>query len=118
MGDSPWTSKICVTEIKWNEFKAKNLNKCEFAKSNIRFLGHIVSREGTHLNQKKIKVIEYLVPIFVTNIRGYMAFTWYYYNYVKGYSPIVIPFFEFTKKDVMFTWTPQCQNAFDALKEH
>jgi hypothetical protein len=39
-------------------------------------------------------------------------------KYVKGYSPIAILFFEFIKKDAMFTWTPQCQDAFDALKEH
>ncbi len=40
----------------------------------------------------------------------------YYNNYVKGYSHMVVPLFEFTKKYVAFLWNSNYQNAFDMLK--
>lgn len=42
--------------LKLREVNLKlNLSKCEFAKTIIRILGHVLSREGTQLDQRKIK---------------------------------------------------------------
>ncbi len=44
-----------------------------------------MSREGTHLDQRKIKVIiEYLMLISITNIKTFLGFTGYYQNYVDA----------------------------------
>lgn len=74
--------------------------------------------EGTQPDLKKIKVVtKYYVLVFVTNVRAFMGLIGYYQNYIKGYSHIAIPLFELTKIDIMFMWTPQCQNAFNVLKD-
>jgi hypothetical protein len=76
-----------------------NLNKCEIAKTSIGFLGQVVSRDGTQLDQHKIKaIIEFPIPIIVTNVRVFLGLTKYYQNYVKGYSHIVTTLLELTKK--------------------
>jgi hypothetical protein len=60
---------------------------------------------------------KYFVSIFVTNVRAFLSFIGYYQNYIKRYSRIAIPLFELTKNDFMFMWTPQCQIAFNVLKD-
>jgi len=53
-----------------------------FAK-NIRFLGHVVRKEGTKLDLDKVKVVmEFLVPKMVTYIRAFLGLTTYYRNYI------------------------------------
>jgi hypothetical protein len=56
-----------------------NPSKCEFVKINIKFLGHILSMEGTQLDLRKIKaMIKYHVPVFVTNVKAFLGLTKYY----------------------------------------
>ncbi len=76
-----------------------NPNKCEFAKSKLAFICHKVNQEGTQPTQRKIKiVINYPIPIAITNVWAILGLIGYYKNYVKGYSCIAIPLFELTKK--------------------
>ncbi len=90
--------------LRLREIKLKlNPNKCEFAKTDLTFLGHVVSRDGTQLDPRKIKVVtEFPIPIFMINVRTFLALTGYYTNYVKGYSWIALPLFDLTKKDNVF----------------
>jgi hypothetical protein len=46
-----------------------NPSKCEFVKTSIGFLGHVVSREGTQPYQKKVKAItKYPLPSFLSEL--------------------------------------------------
>ncbi len=60
---------------------------------------------------------EYPLPTSVTNVKAFLGFTCYYRNYLKGYSHIIAPLFKLMKKDIVILWTPQCQGAFDILKD-
>jgi hypothetical protein len=81
-----------------------NLGKCEFTKTCVRILGHVVNREGQP-NQRKIKAIfEFPIPTFVTNVHAFFKLIGYYMNYLKGYSYIFVPFFGLSKKDTTFSW--------------
>jgi hypothetical protein len=83
--------------------------KCEFAKTNICFLRHILSREGTQPNQGKIKVVtKFPAPVLVKNVCVFLGLIGYYKNYAKGYSKIIVPLFELTRKDVAFSWNNEC----------
>lgn len=105
MGNSLKASKICISKVRGSKPKL-NPSKCEFVKINIKFLGHIMSIEGTQPNLRKIKTMtKYHVPIFVINVKAFLGLTRYYRNYVRGYSYIAIPFYELTKNDTMFMWT-------------
>ncbi len=47
---------------------------------------------------------------------GLLGLTQYYKNFIRGYAKIVVPFFDLTKKDQSFLWTPVYERAFDTLK--
>jgi hypothetical protein len=89
-----------------------------FCCKKITFLGHVVNNEGTKLNLSKIDaVLHFLEPRMITNIRYFLGLTGYYWDFVQGYSQLVIMLFELTKKDVNFVWDLGCQQAFEVLKE-
>lgn len=49
-----------------------NPSKCEFVKTSIRFLGHVVNIKGTQSFQRKVKAItKYLIPTSITNINAF-----------------------------------------------
>jgi hypothetical protein len=86
-----------------------NPNKCCFVVKNITFLGHVVNNEGTKPNLGKIDVVlHFLEPKTVTNIESFLGLTRYYQNYVWGYSRLVVPLFELTKKEIAFVWNLDC----------
>jgi hypothetical protein len=95
-----------------------NPYKCEFAKTSIHFLMNNVIRKGTQPDQQKVKaIIELPIPMLVTNVCVFLRLNGYYKNYVKRYSKIAILLFELTKRDVVFSWNNECQNAFNVLKD-
>ncbi len=106
--------------LKLREVNLKlNLGKCEFTKTCVGILGHIVNREGTQPNQRKIKaIIEFPIHTSLTNVRALLKFISYYMNYLKGYSCIFVLLFGSTKKDTTFSWNLDYHNAFDMLKMH
>jgi len=94
-----------------------NLSKCCFAAKSIVFLGYMVSKEGTKPDPKKIDVmLRFLEPMMVTSVRSFLGLTGYYRKYVQGYSRLAGPLFELTKKDVVFVWNQDYQQAFNFLK--
>jgi hypothetical protein len=99
-----------IVLMKLKEVNLKlNISKCEFAKTNICFLRHIVNKEGTQPDQQKIKVvIKFLVPVSITNVHVFLGFVRYYINYVKGYSKIVVSLFELTQNYATFCWSDEC----------
>jgi len=95
-----------------------NPNKCCFAAGSVVFLGHVVSKEGTRPDPSKVDAVRgFPAPTTVTNVRSFLGLTGYYRKYIKGYSKLVGPLFELTKKDVVFVWNQDCQRAFANLKE-
>jgi len=107
-----------VVFFKLREVNLKlNLSKCCFTTKSITFLGHVVSNEGTKLDPSKIDpILHFPEPKTVTNIKSFLGLTRYYWNYVPGYSRLVVPLFELTKKDIDFVWNLGCQQAFEVLK--
>ncbi len=94
-----------------------NPSKCYFVAKSIAFMGHVVSIKGTKLDHGKIDaILHFPKPKTVTNIRSFLGLTRYYRNYVWGYSRLAAPLFELTKRDVVFVWNLDYQQAFEALK--
>ena len=93
-------------------------NKCHFAKSEIRYLGHIVSRQGIQADPDKTSaMISFPVPSDIKELRQFLGLTNYYRRFIKGYSSIAEPLHKLTRKtEGGFKWNSECQNAFQHLK--
>ena len=93
-------------------------SKCHFAKSEIRYLGHIVSRQGIQADPDKTSaIISFPVPSDIKELRQFLGLTNYYRRFIKGYSSIAEPLHKLTRKtEGGFKWNSECQNAFQHLK--
>ncbi len=94
--------------------KAK-LTKCEFLKTRIEFLGHLVNGDGIHTVDSKITAVQkFPTPKSVENVRGLAG---YYRAFVKNFASIASPLTRLLKKDVLFLWNDAQQHSFTTLKD-
>ena len=95
-----------------------NGSKCSFGLSSIKFLGHILSKDGVSPDPAKIRSIQTARrPETVTELRGFLGLVQFVGRYVHGLATAAAPLWELTKKSVTFRWLKVHQNAFDQVKE-
>ena len=67
-------------------------SKCEFFKSKITFLGHIVSVAGIETDLKKIEAVKnWTLPKTVMDGHSFLGFTNHYHRFIKGYAKVARP---------------------------
>ena len=55
-------------------------------------------------------------PQTVTEMRSFLGLAGYYRRFVEGFSMMVIPLTQFTRKDQPFSWTDECEVCFEDMK--
>ena len=84
----------------------------------MTFLGHVVLAEGVTADPAKIEAVtSWQPPRTVKEIRSFLGLAGYYRRFVRNFSSIARPLTQLTRKGVSFTWTPECQHAFEQMKE-
>ena len=92
-------------------------SKCDFFKSKIPYLGHLISPEGISPLPNKLDSIKHMpVPNSAKEIKQFLGLTGYYRKFVPRFADISRPLTTLTKKDVKFEWTSACQKSFELLK--
>jgi len=109
---------IAVLQILKDKKLYAKLSKCEFWLEEIKFLGHIISKEGVSVDPTKVEaVLQWEPPKSVTEIRSFLGLAGYYRRFIEGYSKIAMPLTQLTKKGQRFEWTENCENSFQELKK-
>ena len=100
-------------------------SKCEFFKKRITYLGHVVSERGNEVDPKKTEAVwKWPIPKTVTDVRKFLGFTNQCRKFIPKYAHVAGPLNELIsgdnskKKKKEVQWTRECQEAFEALKEH
>ena len=80
----------------FNKLKAAGLklkpSKCDFFKKEIKYLGHVVSKEGVSTDPDKIKAVtEWPQPTTVTEVRSFLGFVSYYRRFIPNFSKVAKP---------------------------
>ena len=92
-------------------------DKCTFAAREVSYLGHRVTEEGLLPDPSMLAAIrEISPPKNATEVRSFLGLAGYHRRYVKNFAAIVGPLHALTRKDAVFHWNPDCQDAFDRLK--
>jgi hypothetical protein len=92
--------------------------KCRFSVSRVLFLGHEFSQNGVAISEEKIKIVKnYPRPTTTKAVKSFLGFCSYFRRYLKGYSDVTRPLRELLKQNVKFQWTPECEEAFQKLKQ-
>ena len=92
-------------------------DKCFFGKTELEFLGHIITREGIKPNPDKVaKVKNWPIPTDKTKVRGFLGLVGYYRRFIKNFSDIAKPLYNVSGSTRIFGWGEPQQQAFDKLK--
>jgi len=92
------------------------LSKCEFWLEEVQFLVH-VSTQGIVVDPAKIEtVVNWERPQIVTEMWRFLGLAGYYRRVVEGFSKIVSPLTQLTRKDQPFSWIVECETYFEDMK--
>ena len=93
-------------------------SKCQLFQPEVEYLGHIVSAEGVAADPKKVEAVQnWPTPRCVKDIRSFLGLCSYYWNFIKGFSQVAAPMNRLLEKEREFTWTEECEAAFELLKQ-
>ena len=102
----------------WEAGLKMKRSKCDFFKSEIHYLGHLISPEGISPLPNKLDSIKHMpAPNSAKEIKQFLGLTGYYRKFVPRFADISRPLTTLTKKDAKFEWTSACQKSFELLKE-
>ena len=91
--------------------------KCVFFQSEVKYLGHIVSREGVAADPSNVnKVSSWPVPTTAEEVQQFLGLANYYRRFIRDFANIAKPLHHLTECMAMFKWTDDCQAAFDELR--
>ena len=93
-----------------------NLEKCHFFTPQVIFLGHVVSAQGIHVDEDKVKAIrEWPTPSSLYQVRSFHGLASFYRRFVKDFSSIVAPMTE-VLKGKSCEWNDKANAAFEEIK--
>jgi RNase H-like domain found in reverse transcriptase len=121
------------------------LEKCEFHKQSVKFLGYIMTINGIQMDSSKVEaVLNWPVPTSVKELQSFLGFANFYRRFIEGYSRITALLTDLTKKIMIetdaseygisailpkdpegskpqgkqpFTWGTAAESAFQELKK-
>jgi len=106
-----------LTALEMEGVKLK-LKKCRFAQPSVTFLGHTVSHNSVMPSDDNVKAIAQMQPpTNVKQVQRFLGAVNVYGKFIPNHAQIRKPLTDLLKKDTVFCWTQDCQNAFESLKQ-
>ena len=95
-----------------------NVEKSKFCREELKYLGHIVGRNGISVDPEKVACISnYPVPQNVKQLKSYLGLISWYRRFVPQFAEMVAPLQKLLKKKAKWHWTKDCQEAFEESKQ-
>ena len=108
---------IFFQRLREADLKLKN-SKCNYFKTHVQYLGHLVSGKGIRPLPEKLDSIKKMpAPTTPKEIKQFLGLVGYYRKFIPRFADIARPMTNLTKQDIPFEWTVPCQAAFELLKE-
>ncbi|GBG78920.1 hypothetical protein CBR_g28634 [Chara braunii] len=105
-----------LEKLKEANFKI-NAKKCEWAKTEVLYLGHVLDEDGIKPEDSKIAAIRaWPTPRTLTELRSFLGLANYYRKFARNFSIIVIPLRRLLKKEAIWQWDKDCTFALKKLK--
>lgn len=93
-------------------------DKCEFLKTEVTYLGHVISRDGVRSDPKKLEAVRHFPrPKTPKNIKQFLGLAGYYRRFIPNFSKFAKPLTNLLKNDILFNWTDIQEKSFEILKQ-
>jgi hypothetical protein len=118
-----WDGHVRHVKKVFHTFQRENLyvklSKCEFGKTTLMYLGHIVGGGQLKIVPSKIDVtVHWHEPKSVTEIRSFLGAVQYWRSFISSLLFIAAPLHALTSVKNTFQWGGKKQKYFDTLKEN
>jgi hypothetical protein len=92
-------------------------DKCEFLRKEVNYLGHVITEDGVRPDPRRVIAIEnFPRPECEKTLKSFLGMAGYYRRFIPRFSKIAAPLHALLKKDSVFEWTADQENAFENLK--
>ena len=106
-----------LSEVMQKEGFKLNLSKCNFAKNSVKYLGHVIERNGVRSAKDNLKAMRnFARPTNKKNVRQLLGKINFYYKYIDNASENLEPLHNLLRKTTNFKWTDECETAFKKIK--
>ncbi|KAJ0489851.1 putative nucleotidyltransferase, Ribonuclease H [Helianthus annuus] len=94
-----------ILELLRKEQLYAKFSKCDFRLREVHFLGHVVNKDGIHVDPSKVDSIRnWPAPRTPTEIHQFLGLAGYYRRFIKDFSKIAQPLTLLTQKGVTYRW--------------
>ena len=116
-----WKEHLQHIDIVLGTLKKEGLyckpSKCEFAKTQISYLGHVLTGHTIAPDPDKISTVaDWPRPTSISEVRQFLGFSNYFRRFIASYSNISRPLEEISGKHSKFLWSTEREAAFRRLK--
>ncbi|GBG77112.1 hypothetical protein CBR_g23437 [Chara braunii] len=106
-----------LSKLRESNFKI-NPKKCEWAKTEVLYLGHVLDGDGIWPEDSTIASIrDWPTPKTLTELRSFLGLASYYRKFVRNFSTIAAPLHRLLKKETIWKWDQDSTSAFKKLKK-
>jgi len=92
-------------------------SKCVLFRTEIKFLGHLVSAAGVQPLPDKVSAInDWPTPRCIRDVRAFYGLIGYYRRFIEGFATLAEPLTRLTRKGTKFIWSSKADEAFARLK--
>ncbi|KAK3516017.1 hypothetical protein QTP70_001703 [Hemibagrus guttatus] len=95
------------------------LEKCEFSRTTVTFLGYVISPWGVEMDTNKVRAVsEWPAPATIKELQWFLGFANFYRRFIRSYSSVAAPLTSLLRgKPKKLSWTDQAWAAFQRLKD-
>lgn len=94
-----------------------NFKKCEFRKSETRYLGYIICSGGIKINPNSTEaIVRYPAPKNKSDVRKFLGLVNYFSKFIKDLATKMQSLRELLRNDTAFLWTDRHNSDFEQLK--
>lgn len=93
------------------------LDKCEFFRASIKYLGYTIDNMGIRADDKGLEAIKnFPLPNKVRAIQSFLGLCSYFRRFIKDFSILAKPLYDLTRKDKSFSFGKLELETFELLK--
>ena len=94
-----------------------NHEKCQLRQESVKYVGHIISKQGLHADPEKIAAVKAMpTPLDKAAVKRFLGFVTYLSKFIPNLSQVCTPLRQLVKDGNDFNWGPAQTESFEELK--